>query len=172
MSRRRDRATPTITAPSTWPRSASGRLTTHRSPRPTARAAGRDVVTENVADFCAERDVALVFVLKTNPPSGAGRPPRLPRSSTSGRTTTPIPTSVRTGHRRSGGETRSPRRGGTLTGSGRPTAKIPSSVGLALANAVSGAVAVRARPGLRLRPSRSLLQDGHRRVSGRDRRFP
>lgn len=37
-----------------------------------ARAEGRVVVTENVADFAAERDVILVFVLKRNlPPGGA-----------------------------------------------------------------------------------------------------
>ena len=36
----------------------------------TARADGRAVVTENVADFAAERDTVLVFVLKRNPPSG------------------------------------------------------------------------------------------------------
>jgi hypothetical protein len=38
-----------------------------------ARAQGRAVVTENVADFAAERDVALVFVLKRNLPSGGGQ---------------------------------------------------------------------------------------------------
>jgi predicted nuclease of predicted toxin-antitoxin system len=32
-----------------------------------ARAQGRAVVTENVADFAAERDVVLVFVLKDPP---------------------------------------------------------------------------------------------------------
>ncbi len=36
-----------------------------------ARAEGRAVVTENVADFSAERDVVLVFVLKKNLPAGA-----------------------------------------------------------------------------------------------------
>jgi hypothetical protein len=37
-----------------------------------ARAEGRAVVTENVADFAAERDVVLLFVLKKNlPPGGA-----------------------------------------------------------------------------------------------------
>lgn len=37
-----------------------------------ARADGRAVVTENVADFAAERDVVLLFVLKKNlPPGGA-----------------------------------------------------------------------------------------------------
>jgi len=36
----------------------------------TARAEGRAVVTENVADFSAERDVVLVFVLKKNLPAG------------------------------------------------------------------------------------------------------
>jgi Domain of unknown function (DUF5615) len=39
----------------------------------TARAEGRVVVTENVADFAAERDVALVFVLKRNLPAGGGQ---------------------------------------------------------------------------------------------------
>lgn len=38
-----------------------------------ARAGGRAVVTENVADFAAERDVVLVFVLKRNLPSGGGQ---------------------------------------------------------------------------------------------------
>ena len=37
-----------------------------------ARAEGRALVTENVADFAAERDVVLLFVLKKNlPPGGA-----------------------------------------------------------------------------------------------------
>lgn len=39
----------------------------------TARAAGRAVVTENVADFATERDVVLVFVLKKNLPAGGGQ---------------------------------------------------------------------------------------------------
>jgi Domain of unknown function (DUF5615) len=39
----------------------------------TARADGRAVVTENVADFYAERDVVLVFVLKKNLASGGGQ---------------------------------------------------------------------------------------------------
>jgi hypothetical protein len=38
-----------------------------------ARAQGRAVVTENVADFAAERDVVLVFVLKKNLPPGGGQ---------------------------------------------------------------------------------------------------
>lgn len=38
-----------------------------------ARAEGRAVVTENVADFAAERDIALVFVLKRKLPAGAGQ---------------------------------------------------------------------------------------------------
>ena len=38
-----------------------------------ARAEGRAVVTENVADFWAERDVVLVFVLKKNLPAGGGQ---------------------------------------------------------------------------------------------------
>jgi hypothetical protein len=36
----------------------------------TARAESRAVVTENVADFAAERDVVLIFVLKRNLPAG------------------------------------------------------------------------------------------------------
>lgn len=39
----------------------------------TARAEGRAVVAENVADFAAERDVVLVFVLKKNLPAGGGQ---------------------------------------------------------------------------------------------------
>jgi hypothetical protein len=39
----------------------------------TARAEGRAVVTENVSDFAAERDVVLVFVLKKNLPAGSGQ---------------------------------------------------------------------------------------------------
>jgi hypothetical protein len=39
----------------------------------TARADGRAVVTENVADFAAERDVVLLFVLKRNLPAGGGQ---------------------------------------------------------------------------------------------------
>ncbi len=39
----------------------------------TARAEGRAVVTENVADFAAERDLVLVFVLKKNLPAGGGQ---------------------------------------------------------------------------------------------------
>lgn len=38
-----------------------------------ARAEGRAVVTENVADFVAERDVVLVFVLKKSLPTGGGQ---------------------------------------------------------------------------------------------------
>jgi hypothetical protein len=38
-----------------------------------ARAEGRAVVTENVADLAAERDVVLVFVLKKNLPAGGGQ---------------------------------------------------------------------------------------------------
>jgi hypothetical protein len=44
------------------------------------REDGRPAVTENVADFAAERDVVLVFILKRNPPAGGGRsasPPRI-----------------------------------------------------------------------------------------------
>jgi hypothetical protein len=38
-----------------------------------ARAQSRAIVTENVADFAAERDVVLVFVLKKNLPAGGGQ---------------------------------------------------------------------------------------------------
>jgi hypothetical protein len=38
-----------------------------------ARAEGRAVVTENVADFAAEDEVVLVFVLKKNLPAGGGQ---------------------------------------------------------------------------------------------------
>ncbi len=38
-----------------------------------ARAQSRAVVTENVVDFSAERDVVLVFVLKKNLPTGGGQ---------------------------------------------------------------------------------------------------
>jgi hypothetical protein len=38
-----------------------------------ARGEGRAVVTENVADFAAERDVVLIFVLKKNLPAGGGQ---------------------------------------------------------------------------------------------------
>ena len=38
-----------------------------------AREEGRAVVTENVADFAAERDAVLVFVLKKNLPAGGGQ---------------------------------------------------------------------------------------------------
>jgi hypothetical protein len=43
----------------------------------TARAEGRAVVTENVADFSAERDVILIFVLKKNLPAGGSQGPAL-----------------------------------------------------------------------------------------------
>ena len=39
----------------------------------TARTEGRAVVTENVADLSAERDVTVVFVLKRKLPSGGGQ---------------------------------------------------------------------------------------------------
>jgi hypothetical protein len=38
-----------------------------------SRAEGRAVVTENVADYSAERDLVLVFVLKQNLPQGGGQ---------------------------------------------------------------------------------------------------
>ncbi len=37
------------------------------------RAEGRAVVTENVTDYAAERDVVLVFVLKRNLAAGGGQ---------------------------------------------------------------------------------------------------
>ena len=43
----------------------------------TARAEGRAVVTENVADSSAERDVVLLFVLKRNLPAGGRQAPAL-----------------------------------------------------------------------------------------------
>ena len=45
----------------------------------TARAEGRAVVTENVVDFAAERDLALVFVLKKNLPAGGAQAAALAR---------------------------------------------------------------------------------------------
>jgi uncharacterized protein DUF5615 len=45
----------------------------------TARAEGRAVVTENVADFAADRDVVLVFILKRNLPAGGGQAAGLAR---------------------------------------------------------------------------------------------
>ena len=38
-----------------------------------ARSDDRALVTENVTDFAAERDVTLVFVLKKNLPAGGGQ---------------------------------------------------------------------------------------------------
>jgi hypothetical protein len=38
-----------------------------------ARADGRAIVTENVADFAAERDLVLVFVLKKNLQAGGAQ---------------------------------------------------------------------------------------------------
>jgi len=37
------------------------------------RAEGRAVVTENVSDYAAERDLILVFILKKNLPPGGGQ---------------------------------------------------------------------------------------------------
>lgn len=42
-----------------------------------ARAEGRALVTENVADFAAERDLILLFVLKKNLPAGGVQAPTL-----------------------------------------------------------------------------------------------
>jgi hypothetical protein len=44
-----------------------------------ARAEGRAIVTENVVDFAAERDLVLVFVLKRNLPAGGGQAAALAR---------------------------------------------------------------------------------------------
>ena len=44
-----------------------------------ARAEGRAVVTENVADFAAERDLVLVFVLNKNLPAGGAQAAALAR---------------------------------------------------------------------------------------------
>jgi hypothetical protein len=38
-----------------------------------ARAESRAIVTENVADFAAERDLVLLFVLKKNLPAGGAQ---------------------------------------------------------------------------------------------------
>ena len=46
---------------------------------PAARTEGRAVVTENVADFAAVRDLVLVFVLKKNLPAGGGQAAALAR---------------------------------------------------------------------------------------------
>jgi hypothetical protein len=46
----------------------------------TARAEGRAIVTENVADFAAERDVILLFVLKKNLPAGGAQAPALAKA--------------------------------------------------------------------------------------------
>ena len=48
-------------------------------PNPASSAEGRAVVTENVADFAAERDLVLVFVLKKNLPAGDGQAAALAR---------------------------------------------------------------------------------------------
>lgn len=42
-----------------------------------ARAQGRAIVTENVADYTHQRDVVLVFILKSNLPSGGAQAPAL-----------------------------------------------------------------------------------------------
>jgi Domain of unknown function (DUF5615) len=44
-----------------------------------ARAQGRAVVTENVVDYAAERDLVLVFVLKKNLPAGGAQAAELAR---------------------------------------------------------------------------------------------
>jgi len=45
-----------------------------------ARAEGRAVVTENVSDVAAERDVVLVFMVKKNLPDGAAQAAALARA--------------------------------------------------------------------------------------------
>lgn len=45
-----------------------------------ARAEGRAIVTENVADFAAERDVILLFVLKKNLPARGAQAPALAKA--------------------------------------------------------------------------------------------
>jgi hypothetical protein len=44
-----------------------------------ARSGDRALVTENVTDFAAERDITLVFVLKKNLPAGGGQAAALAR---------------------------------------------------------------------------------------------
>ena len=63
-----------------------------------ARAENRAVVTGNAADFAAERDPVLVFVLEKNLRRGADKRAPWEESSTAGRRTTRTPTSVPTGH--------------------------------------------------------------------------
>jgi hypothetical protein len=62
----------TATTQATSARSASRQPTTYKS-HLTGRAEGRAVVTENVADYAAERDLVLVFVLKKNLHPGSGQ---------------------------------------------------------------------------------------------------
>lgn len=56
-----------------------------------ARNDGRVVVTENVADFAAERDVVLVFVLKANLPDGGAQAPALATALADWAAATPEP---------------------------------------------------------------------------------
>jgi hypothetical protein len=44
------------------------------------RPEGRAVVTENVADYAAERDLILVFILKGNLPPAGGQAPALAKA--------------------------------------------------------------------------------------------
>ena len=46
----------------------------------TARAQGRAVVTENVADFASERDVILIFIVKRKLPAGGAQAPALAKA--------------------------------------------------------------------------------------------
>jgi hypothetical protein len=46
----------------------------------TARAQGRAVVTENVADYAAERDAILIFVLKRKLPAAGAQAPALAKA--------------------------------------------------------------------------------------------
>jgi hypothetical protein len=63
----------------------------------TARSEGRAVVTENVADLSAERDVVLVFVLKKHLSVGGGQAAALATVLDSWHGRIPIPISDRTG---------------------------------------------------------------------------
>lgn len=56
-----------------------------------ARAEGRVLVTENVADFAGERDVVLVFVLKRNLPAGGGQAAALAKGLDAWARATPDP---------------------------------------------------------------------------------
>jgi Domain of unknown function (DUF5615) len=57
----------------------------------TARAQERAIVTENVADFASERDVALIFVLKKKRPAGGAQAPALAKALDAWARATPDP---------------------------------------------------------------------------------